>query len=112
MGQGGIADCKSVHSQAPRTADSRTYADPTLLFCRRMIDQAFHDAISPRSDIASDARSWLSARTDWTLRRLPPPPPEVRGEFLGSFEWACRVLAEDPDRIRANGPPLTFYPRS
>jgi hypothetical protein len=74
-----------------------------------MIDQAFHDAISPRSDIASDARSWLSARTDWTLRRLPPPPPEVRGEFLGSFEWACRVLAEDPDRIRANGLARTFY---
>jgi hypothetical protein len=84
-------------------------AYPTQLFARRLIDSARHDALSPRSEIAADARAWLSARTDWTLRKLPPPPPEVRGEFIASFEWACRILQEDPQHVRANGLARTFY---
>jgi hypothetical protein len=98
------------HAENYRTADSRTYADPTLLFCRRMIDQAFHDALNPRGDIAGEARSWLAARTDWTLRKTAEPPPrEVREEFAGTFEWACRILQENPQDVRANGLTRTFY---
>ena len=100
-------DCKSVHQQNPRTAFSKDHPSPTLLIARRMIDQAFHDALQQRqgnpTQIATDARDWLAARTDWTLHAGVIPPPDLRPEFYGTFEWACRCLGENPDQVRARG---------
>ncbi len=82
----------------------------TQLFCRRLIETAFHDAIQTDSrgrptERALESWQWLSARTDWTLGGKEPPPPDVREEFFGTFEWACRWLGENPDMVRARGLP-------
>jgi hypothetical protein len=80
---------------------------PTQLFCRRLIDQAFHDALQKRAGLptenALDAASWIAAKTDWTLCKNRIPPAEIRTEFYGTFEWACRCLGENPERVRVDG---------
>jgi hypothetical protein len=81
---------------------------PTQLLCRRMIEQAFHDALRCGSDgqpteSARDALMWLAAKTDWTIEHGPIPPKGIRAEFYLSFEWCCRWLGESPSTIREQG---------
>ena len=88
-------------------------ARPTLLLARRMIEGAFHDALQVGRDgrptlVALEAFEWLAAKTDWTRRKLSPPPPELRQQFLGSFEWCATWLGEDPDRVREQGLAPTY----
>jgi hypothetical protein len=98
-------------SPAFRHHETRTIprfrVSPGLLFARRLIESAMHDALECRdgrpTERALESWEWLTARTDWTLRAGPIPPADTRQQFYGSFEWACRVLGEDPDRVRAQG---------
>jgi hypothetical protein len=80
---------------------------PTQLFCRRLIESGFHDALQTRSgrptSIALDAYEWLSAQTDWTRYGIAAPPPELRREHYCSFEWAVSWLGEDPEKVRRQG---------
>ena len=90
-----------------RTARVVTTVCPTLWGIRWLIHQAFSDALErvngrPTQD-AIYARRWIDAKTDWTLRHLPPPPEDVRAEFPGTFEWCCRWLGENPDDVRKHG---------
>jgi hypothetical protein len=87
-----------------------TNAFPALLFARRLVEIAFHDALQCGSDgrpteRALEAWAWLTDRLDWTLHRHKPPPEEIRSEFYGSFEWCCRWLGESPDQVRGAGLP-------
>ena len=98
-----------------RSGAHRSSASPVLLLARRMIDQAFHDATAVGRDglpteRALESFEWLSARTDWTIGAHSAPPAELREEFFGTFEWACRWLGEKPDRVREQGlqPSPTF----
>ena len=99
------------HFETRTRSDSpRSNAWPTLLLARRMIEQAFNDAVQCGSngqptERARDAWAWISAKTDWTIDRGPIPPKGIRDEFYLSFEWCCRWLSEDPDVIRAQGLP-------
>jgi hypothetical protein len=91
-----------------RTAVVKTPTYPTLLFARRMIVQAFHDAMQCRNgkptEQAVEAFDWLNGHTDWTLSGNDLIPPEnLRQEFYGTFEWACRWLEEKPDHVRTHG---------
>jgi hypothetical protein len=52
-----------------------------------------------------DAWAWLAAKTDWTLSGSEIPPEQLRNEFYGTFEWACRWLGESPSAIREHGLP-------
>ena len=93
-----------------RRGSARSIGMPAQLLCRRMIQQAYHDALTCGPDGrptagALDAWAWLAARTDWTLRSGPIPPEDARQEFGGTFEWACRWLEEDPSAIREHGLP-------
>src|ERR1017187_6786421 len=67
----------------------------TLLIARRLIEQGFHDALAVGRDgrpteSALESWEWLTARTDWTRHNRAIPPPELRQQFYGSFEWCCR----------------------
>ena len=98
------------HADNFRTADSRTYAEPVLLLWRRVSDSAYHDKLSKNAEIASNARVWIEAETNWTRRQNPSiPPPEIRDEYVGTFDWICEHMGEDPDRIRPKGLTRTFY---
>ncbi|MGO9517368.1 MAG: hypothetical protein ACLPND_10020 [Candidatus Korobacteraceae bacterium] len=100
-------EAKSVHSQGPRSAFTKDHHSPTLLICRRMVEQALHDACQVRqgrpTELALESWEWLTAKTDWTLHGGPAPPAELREGFYGSFEWACRWLGENPARVREQG---------
>jgi hypothetical protein len=90
------------------TAAQRRCAMPAQLFCRRLIEAAFHECLETEHDgrptaAALESWEWLSARLNWTLRGEGVPPEELRSEFYGSFEWACLWLSEDPDTVRQNG---------
>ena len=90
-----------------RTARVSVTTCPTLLFARRVVAQAFHDALEckdgkPTVD-AWRAYQWLTANTDWTIHGQVIPPAEVREEFNGTFEWACRWLGESPEEVRLYG---------
>lgn len=86
--------------------------NPILLFCRRLIEDAFHAACQcvhgePTED-ALESFAWLLARSDWTLygrmeRAGGPPSAQAREEYSGTFEWACRWLGEDPAKVRRSG---------
>ena len=73
---------------------------------------AFTDALAVGRDgrptqQAIEAWQWLAEKTDWVRYGKPAPPPEIRPEFYGSFDWACSWLGEDPDRVRNAGlPPI------
>ena len=101
-------DCKKVHQQNPRSALTKDHHSATLLIARRLIEQGFHDALAVGRDgrpteSALESWEWLTARTDWTRHNRAIPPPELRQQFYGSFEWCCRWLDEDPERIRTQG---------
>lgn len=98
---------RSVHTTPIRTAFVKNHSSPTLLIARRMIEQAFHDSRLKRNGVptesALEAQEWLNARTDWTIHGGEAPPPELRQEFPGTFDWACRWLGENPEQIRGQG---------
>jgi len=94
---------------ALQTEEPPERACPTLLLCRRMIVAAFHDALEVDwqglpTERGREAVEWITARADWCYWKKPTPPPELREEFWGSFEWACRWLGIDPETTRRDGP--------
>lgn len=92
--------------QANRTA-LLNRADPLLLLCRMTIELAFVDALKTRdgrpTSRALDAVAWIEADLDWTRRGTPPPPHELRGEYLFSFCHLCSLLNLDPTAVRRDG---------
>ena len=107
---------KTSELSSERTAD-RPLGGITLLFCRRLIESAFHDAtVIDRSTgkpsvLALESYEWIMADLDWTTTNGRIPPPELRAEFHGSFSWACRWMGERPEYVREHGlskPPGVF----
>lgn len=89
---------------------------PALLNSRKAIELAFKEAKLTRfgepTDVALWALDWIMARTDWTKLNLagrdelwstPPPPQQIRKEFIGTFDWCCHWLDEDPVDVRNIG---------
>ena len=106
----------SLRHHETETVPRQPIGYPTQLFCRRLIDLAFHDSIQRRggkpTQAAIDAQIWITTRTNWTRipieKRMekwasPAPPREVRNEYAGSFDWACQNLCLNPDHIRTHG---------
>jgi len=102
--------------QTERGSDPR--ANPILELCERLINLAFRDAArtyrGQPTTIALEAREWIEFRSNWTRvplqKRLevwgqPAPPPDVRTEYPGTFDWACAWLSEDCDHVREFGLP-------
>jgi hypothetical protein len=83
---------------------------PLLLLARRLVESAFHDAVRTRdgrpTEEARLAREWLESDLDWT-RKGVVPPPELRRQYPGSFQWCCRWLSLDPQEVREHGLPQT-----
>jgi len=108
-------DCKKLynpslnHTEFGTVAVSRdvTRAQPVLLMLRLTIELALRDALRVRDGMpteeALDAVTWIQARTDWTRRRGPIPPAELRGENVFSFEWCCSLLNLDAEQTRQHG---------
>jgi hypothetical protein len=94
-----------------RTANDTFSVTPCQLFARRIIDVAFQDARRMRdgqpTETAKEALDFIEAKTNWTRYGKPVPPPEIRDEYYGTFEWACEFLNKDPDTVRATGIPPT-----
>lgn len=71
-------------------------ANPTLLFCRRLIDTAIDDAkeadlvTGEPTDEAMLSRSWIEY----------VPEAGDREDFYGSFVWCCHWLSLDHDFTR------------
>ena len=84
-----------------------TRANPVLLLLRLCIESAFVDALRTRDGVptpeAIEAAAWIEARTDWTRRPGPIPPPALREQNVLSYEWCCAALDLDPEQIRQNG---------
>jgi hypothetical protein len=97
----------ALRNHETQNSAPRPVAMPAQLFCRKLIESAFHSCLEtdeagrPTQD-ALDAWEWLSAHLNWTLRGKVPPQ-ELRSEYYGSFEWACQWLSEDPDGVRKHG---------
>lgn len=93
--------------QGRSIARNVTRANPLLLMLRLTLELALRDALRthqgrPTSE-ALDAVTWIVARTDWTRRRGPIPPEEIRGEIIFSFEWCCSLLDLSAQEIRQRG---------
>jgi len=100
---------KTSELSSERTAE-RPLGGVTLLFARRIILAAFHDALHIGIDglpteRALESVDWVKAHTDWLYHKQPIPPAEIRAENFGSFEWACQWLGEDPEHVRQCGLP-------
>jgi hypothetical protein len=88
-----------------RTAP-RIHVNPTQLFVKTLIETAFKDAGQTRNGrptrTAFAAVRWIATRSDWT-RTGHIPPPAIRHEFIGSFDWACANLGLDSEKVRMSG---------
>ena len=104
-------DVKSTHKQGYCGASIKDHRSATLLICRRMIELAFADALQCDSrghptERALESWEWISAKTDWTIYgKQAPPPPELRSEYPGTFDWCVQWLGENPDHVRDAGLP-------
>lgn len=94
------------------------HPNPTLLFCRRIIEQAFSDATETIAGaptlLALDSYLFLRRQSDYSRTPLAERlakwgstavPEEVRRAHIGSYQWAARWLDLDPDLVLQRGLP-------